>query len=533
MRTRPLTATALLALSATVLAGCAGAGATAQDPNATPVPGGTLTVAVASDFGCVDPQQLASNDSIYSARQLVDSLTDQDPATGEIVPWLASSWEVSPDATAFTFHLRDGATFSDGTPVDAAAVKANLDTAPTLGPRAALATSYLTGYTGTDVVDPLTAVVRFGAPNAQFLQATATHSLGLVSVATTARSADDRCTGVVGSGPFTLESYQRGASTTLAKRAGYAWGSSTFRHDGEAYLDRVVFQVVPESGVRTGSLQSGQVDAVASVSPQDEEPLAVSGVALPARTNPGVVFNLGLNNSRPLFADPAVRKAVSLAVDRQQVVDTALTSQSSVATSILASTTPDHTDLSADLQHDPAAAAALLEGDGWVKESDGIYAKDGQPLRFEVLWANNLSTNEAVLELLQQQLRDAGIDVAVTEKAIGDFTAIQRSGEFDAFWTNITRADPDVLRTSYSTGLLNTYRLPASPLDDALAGQAAAADPAQRAELAAQAQREIVENAYVVPVVELTTTLGVAPRVHDLAFDASSRIQLHDTWVEQ
>jgi peptide/nickel transport system substrate-binding protein len=291
-----------IAVLAASLAAC-GTGSSAGAGSGTPRSGGTLRFAVGSDAGCVDPQQVASDDAIYSLRQIVDSLTDQDPKTGKIVPWLATSWEVSPDAATFTFHLRSGATFSDGTPVDARAVKDNVDTIPKLGAKATLATGYLSRYTGSTVVDAHTVRVAFGHANAQFLQATSTFSLDLVSEATLRKTADQRCTdGVVGSGPFTLEKYVPNQSITLARRKGYDWGSSPWTKKGEAYLDKVVFTVVPESGVRTGSLQSGQLDAIGS------------GVRLQSRANPGVVFNLGLNNSRPLLRDTAVRPATSAAI---------------------------------------------------------------------------------------------------------------------------------------------------------------------------------------------------------------------------
>ena len=94
----------------------------------------------------------------------------------------------------------------------------------------------------------------------------------------------------------------------------------------------------------------------------------------------------------------------------------------------------------------------------------------------------------------------------------------------------MTRADPDILRGNFSTQLANLYRLPASELDELLTGQAAATDEGERSDLVAQAQQLLVEEAYTVPVVELQTTLGVSPDVHDLQFDASSRLQLHNTW---
>lgn len=524
----------LLATAALVLTACGtdtGGGSDAA-AGGEPQSGGTLTFAVGSDAGCVDPQQVGSNDTIYSVRQLVDSLTDQDPETGEIVPWLAESWEVSDDATTFTFHLRDGVTFSDGSALTAQVVKDNLDAVPDLGPLASLARGYLAGYTGTTVVDELTAQVTFSAPNVQFLQATSTHSLGLVSSASAALPPEQRCSeGIVGSGPFTLGEYVQNQSITLEKRDGYDWGSSRWDKDGEAYLDEIVFQIVPEAGVRTGSLQSGQVDAIGSVGQADEAALTGAGVELQARANPGVVFGVTFNNSLPQFTDRAVRQAISLAVDRQEIVDAVFPTGTKPATSVLASTTPGHVDLSDTLTHDPDRAAELLDEAGWVPGSDGVREKDGVRLTLDVLWAPVIGTNQPALELLQQQLAEVGVEVTLREQPIAQTFTILQAGDFEGAWGNVTRADPDILRGSYSTQLANLYRLPAGELDGLLSAQAAATDPAEREDLVGQAQELLVEEAFTVPVVELQTTLGVSPDVHDLEFDASSRLQLHDTWV--
>ncbi|WP_405151176.1 ABC transporter substrate-binding protein [Sphaerisporangium sp. NBC_01403] len=529
---RRLITTLAVAGSILLTAACGSGGGTASADGNAAKAGGTLTLAVGSYAGCVDPQQVGSNDTIYALRQIVDSLTDQDPATGKIVPWLAERWEVSPDARTFTFHLRPGATFSDRTPVNAQAVKDTFDTAPKLGAKASLAIGYLSGYTGTRVVDELTAEVSFKQPNAQFLQATSTFSLGLVSSASARKTADQRCTeGIAGSGPFTLEGYRANQSITLARRTGYNWGSSLWGKPGEAYLDKVVFTIVPEAGVRTGGLQSGQVDAIGSVGLADESTLQGSGnVTLQARANPGVVFNLGLNNSRPLSRDPAVRQAIQAAINRQQIVDTIFPTGSKPATSILAHTTPFYTDLSAQLAADPGKAASLLDAAGWRPGADGIRTKDGVRLSLTVNWFANAATNRPTLELIQQQLKAVGVEIQLREQPIAQITQIQQSGDFDALWGNITRADPDILRSSYSTALANVYRLHAGELDTVLAEQAATTDTTKRQALVSQAQRLIVENAYIIPVVELTTELGVSKRVHDLDFEASSRIQLHDTW---
>ncbi|WP_327186879.1 ABC transporter substrate-binding protein [Streptomyces sp. NBC_01334] len=532
-RTPRWAALAALVTGSLLLSACSSSGSgSSSGEGGSPKSGGTLTFAVGSDAGCVDPQQVGSNDTIYSLRQVVDSLTDQDPKTGKIVPWLAKSWDVSADTTTFTFHLRSGVTFSDGTPLTAQVVKDNFDAVPKLGALATLAQGYLSGVESTTAVDPLTVRVKFKQPNAQFLQATATHSLGIESSASVRRSPQEKCSkGVVGSGPFVLNGYVQNQSITLAKRAKYAWGSSLWTKQGEAYLDKLVFKVVPEAGVRTGSLQSGQVDAIGSVGRANEAALKGGAVNLQARANPGVVFNLGLNNSRPLFKDAKVRQAILFAIDRQQIVDAVFPTGTEAATSILAHTTPDYTDLGSDLTFDAAKAKSLLESAGWKAGSDGVRAKDGKKLSLTVKWFANAATNQPALELIQQQLKAVGVEVVLKQLQIAQFSPTLQSGDFDAVWGNVTRADPDILRSSYSTLLANFYHLPAGPLDTALTQQAATTDAAKRKQLVTQAQQLIVQNAYVVPVVELQTQLGVAKKVHNLDFEASSRIQLHDTWV--
>ncbi|MEU9347917.1 ABC transporter substrate-binding protein [Streptomyces sp. NPDC048278] len=494
--------------------------------------GGTLTFAVGSDSGCVDPQQVGSNDTIYSVRQIVDSLTDQDPKTGKIVPWLARSWEISADATTFTFRLRSGVTFSDGSKLTAQVVKDNFDAVPKLGALGTLAEGYLSGVKSTTVVDPLTVKVAFKQPNAQFLQATSTHSLGIESSASVQRSPQQKCSdGVVGSGPFVLKQYVQNQSITLDRRTGYDWGSALWTKKGEAYLDKVVYKVVPEAGVRAGSLQSGQVDVISSVGKANEAALKGGQVALRSRANPGVVFGLGLNNARPLLKDVKVRQAILAAVDRKQIADTVFPTGTRPATSVLAHTTPDYTDLSTDLAFDAARAKSLLDQAGWKAGSDGIRAKGGKKLSLTITWFPNAATNQPALELVQQQLKAVGIDVVLKQLPVTQFATTLQGGGFDVVWGNVTRADPDILRGSFSSQLGNFYHLPASSLDTALNAQAATTDTAKRRQLVAQAQQLIVQNAYNVPVVELQTQLGVAKKVHDLEFDSGSRVQLHDTWI--
>jgi peptide/nickel transport system substrate-binding protein len=530
---RPV-ATAALATTALLLGACSGGAdgaADGQDASASadPVAGGDLRFAITVDSRCIDPQQVGNNDAIAVARQTVASLTAQDPDSGEIVPWLAESWEVGDDASSYTFHLREGATYADGTPIDAESVKTNFDAIVALGATASLGSQYLVGYEGTTVVDPQTVTIDFAQPSAQFLQASSTFSLGLLSPASAELTPEQRCAGdYVGSGPFAVESYTPDQEVVLTQVPGYDWSSEADEHTGAAYLDTVTFQVIPESSVRAGSLQSGQIDATAAIAAVDQPQFDGDGFWLEQRANPGVAYQLFPRESSPLASDEAVRVAISKGIDRQQIVDTVLTERDQAASGVLSHSTPLFEDLGDALAYDPEGAEQLLDDAGWVVGDDGIRAKDGQPLSTTVTFWQD----PAPLELVQQQLRQIGVDLQLQHVEIAESTAIKESGDFDFDYYNLTRSDPDVLRLLFSANARNINDRDAEEVDDLLDRSAAATDPTERGELITAASRLLVERGHAIPVYELSTTIAAADHVHGLTFEGSSRLDFYGAWVD-
>ncbi|MFE5291445.1 ABC transporter substrate-binding protein [Isoptericola sp. NPDC056618] len=514
-----------------LLSGCstgADAAGTGASADGEPVAGGDLTFAITVDSHCIDPQQVGNNDAIAAARQTVASLTAQDPESGEILPWLAESWDVNGDASSYTFHLRDDATFADGTPIDAEAVKTNLDAIVDLGAVASLGSQYLVGYAGTTVVDEHTVTVDFDEPSAQFLQATSTFSLGLLSPDSAKLSAEDRCAGkYVGSGPFAVKSYTQDQEIVLEKVKGYSWGSEANDHTGEAYLDTVTFKVIPEASVRTGSLQSGQIDATAALNAVDLPQFDGNGFWLEYRANPGVVFNLFPNESSPLAADEAVRTALVKGIDRQQIVDTVLTPQDRPATGVLSHSTPLFEDAGDLLAYDPEGAKKILDDAGWTEGADGIREKDGQKLTTTVTFWQVPEP----LELVQQQLRQIGVDLQLKHVTVAEKEAANEAGDFDFDYYNLTRSDADVLRTIFSANARNINQRDPEKVDQLLDESAAATDADERKKLVTEASALLIERGHAIPVYELSTTIAAADRVQGLTFEASSRLDFYDAWV--
>jgi peptide/nickel transport system substrate-binding protein len=522
-----------LHLSAPLLALLLGAcgdpqGSATRAVASAPQHGGTLRVALEGDPQCVDPQQAGNNTALNVGRQLVDSLTDQDPLNGAIVPWLAQRWEVDPDSRRFTFILREGATFSDGTVVDSAAVKANFEGIVALGARSILGSTYLAGLKGIEMPDSHTVVVEFEQPNAQFLQATSTITLGLLSKATLGLAAGERCQGrLIGSGPFVLKSFVHNQSVSLQRRDDYNWASSLAAHSGKAWLDGIEFLIIPESGVRLGSLASGQIDVNTGVAPQDEQSLASQGLVLLTRANPGVVYNLALNETTPLFADIKVRQALNKAIDRAEL-QSIISRYQKPASALVASSTPFYRDYSSLLTYDPDAARRLLDEAGWQPGADGVRSKDGQRLSFRLdYWQPT-----PILELVQQQLKRVGIDLRLNKSTLSQVTALQASGDFSLRFLNLTRADPDVLRTLFDAAGYNINQRKPGEVDRLLRESAETLDSGKRQTLIDQASEWLLRDGHAIALIELATVMAHGKAVQGLHYEASSRLQFFDTWLQ-
>lgn len=534
-RRRPL-ALASLALLGLLLTACSsgsgGSGATSSaSAEAQPVAGGTYVHALEGDpLGCLDAPQQRYHVALNITRQLADSLVDQDPKTGEIVPWLASSWEISDDAQSFTFQLVEGATFSDGLPIDAAAVKANLDRIVALGPKAVGAGPWIQGYVGTTVVDPQTVTVAFDRPNVQFLQALSGSWFGLISPADTGKTPEELCTGTyAGSGPFTLTSYTKDQDAVLAKRVGYDWPSSLAAHKGEAYLDTLKFTFVPEAGVRSGSVTSNQVQSASLISWQDEATLTAAGDTLLTAHQPGLTESWIPNQQSWLATDEPVRQAIRYAINSQEIVDTVYGPTYKSRTAPLNSTTPGYTDLSADLAFDPDKAKKLLDDDGWKVGADGIREKNGKRLTLNVI------ASYTDLEIIQQQLKDVGIDYPIRQLDPAASSKAVAAGDYDIYAWTMTRADPTVLNALYSSTWTSLGYAKANPseLDALLATQESTVDPAERATAAAAVQKYVVDNAWNIPIADRAWTYGIGPSSHGLRVDGETKLVFYDAWVQQ
>ncbi len=480
--------------------------------------------------------------------QITDKLTWQNPKTLEIEPWIAESWTSNADKTEYTFHLRKGVTFSDGTPLDAAAVAKNFDTYG-LGDKAHRlpVSEVINNYQRSEVIDPLTVKFYFNKPSPGFLQGTATIGSGLVSLSTLQRNFEELgdARHIIGSGPFVVQDEKPGRELTLVARKDYQWGPKNIAQQGPANLDGITYIVTPEDSVRIGALLAGQAGFIRQVQAYDEKQATDQGFKIYAAPTRGVNDSLSFRPDNPLVADLRVRQALLHATNARQVVETLFSANYPQATSVLASSAAGYVNLSDKLTFDQAKARQLLDDAGWKPAADGIRSKDGQRLALTVYESLPQPQNKEVLQLIAQQWRQVG--VALTVKA-GD-AGSRTLDNLDPQKTPLTvsevgRADPDVVKSMFfpnnRDALLQkggssdkVQRFRDDKLNDLLTGISAAVEPQQRLQLTGDAQRYLIDNAYVIPIFEEPQVFAGAPWVKGVSFEAVGRPSFYGAWLDK
>lgn len=538
MKHRLLTVGAAAALAALALSGCAAETApSGTGGSGEPATGGTLTVLEFTPAICLYGPGTGYTPNGVLFAQLTDKLTYQNPETLEIEPWLAESWEVNEDATEYTFVIRDGVTFSDGTPLDAAAVAANFDTYGTTNTELKLPVAeFVNNYAGSEVIDDSTVRLSFSAPSPGFLQATSVIGAGIVSPEILELPYEEQCQidTVIGSGPFVVDSVVPEQEVKLVAREDYDWAPPSFEHQGRAYLDGIDIIVTPEASVRVGALTSGQADLIRKIDPFDEGTVTDAGFDFYAPTTNGVVNTLNLRMTNSILRDLRVREALRYGTDIEEIQSTLLTDGYPIATSIVASNALGYADQSDLLVYDQDRAIELLDEAGWEPGPDGIREKDGQRLELSVFVETTLTQGAQQLELIAQQWAEIGVALNIRPADAGTKAVDNLDPEKTALQhTWVGRADQDVLKAHLGSGNRNVLLSDDAVLDEMLAKIASEPDPELRNQYSAEAQRYAIEQAYVIPIVEEPLTYAAGPYVQGVEFEAVGRPMFYNTWLDQ
>lgn len=318
--TRSVDRRRLLTLSAATLAAAGLGGATFATPHAVaqdaPARGGSVKGAVVGPVTSLDPfsSLLGSGDGMaYQA--LYNSLLDLS-VTGDLVPELATAWVISEDALTYTFTLVEGVTFHDGSALDAAAIKWNIERYMAEGSTYSAA-ERLKVISGIETPSASEITFTLSAPNAPFLLVVS--ACPIVSPTAVDALGEDFQLKSVGSGPFKFDTWTPGSAATFARNENY-WELAP---DGQPfpYIDTYIIDGVPDDSVRMLNLKSGDFQINERLSPLDASTIATVADVDAIETTAATAYLVAMNVTKAPFDNPTLRQAVQSALDRAATID--------------------------------------------------------------------------------------------------------------------------------------------------------------------------------------------------------------------
>jgi len=501
---------------------------TAGDRSPSAAGGGTLVISTPGDPNSLLPPLVTTT----QGRQVTDLVYDRLALLGDslntlgdegFIPQLAESWTWSRDSLSIAFHLNPNARWHDGARVTSSDVRFTLG-AYRDSSLASNAGSLIGAIDSVSTPDSLTAVVWFRArAPEQFYQATGQmrilpeHIWKEIPVASWRSS--EQANHPVGSGRFRFSSWKQGESLTLV--------ADTANYRGRPKLDRVVWSIAPDFNTALARFLGGQTDFFEAIRPE-VIPEVAKNPNLRVVTFPGIDYlflqfnlrdpkNLGRPNS--LFGDRELRRALTMAVDRESIVRSVYDSLAEVGLpgSLRIYSTSDPS--IKPIPFDPAAANAKLDSLGWRDSNgDGIREKNGRQLAFSILVPSSSKARGRMAVLIQEQLRRAGARVTIDQVEFPAFVDRTGRSDFDAVINAIhAEPSPSGARQDWATAGINGGNNSggySDPAFDALVDSAIASyDAASRNALFRKAYRVINDDAPAIWLAEPKSVIGVQRRI--------------------
>lgn len=366
---------------------------------------------------------------------LLEEQADYQEGPPTFAPRLATSYEFSPDRLRLTFHLREDVVWSDGTPITAEDVRWTWQAQTDPG----VAWNYAESkarIADVEVVDLETVVFHFREAYAtQLLDAVAgvilpKHAWSALPFTEWRAQPQWFQDHLVVSGPFTLESWEPQQRIVLRRNERYY-------EPGLPRLERVVWELAPDYSSQLALLRAGEADLVEAVQPADAEAIAADPDLEILSYKPRQYVNITWNLARPPLDEVTVRRALTLGIDRQAIIDALYYGYAELSTGPFNSDVWAHADDIEPWPYDPEAARRLLAEAGFEdRDGDGIVERGGEPLRIELLTNSENEIRRDIQVMVQDQLQRIGVAIEPATMEFNTLLARQEAHEFDAVVTS-------------------------------------------------------------------------------------------------
>lgn len=374
-----------------------------------------LTIVREVDSNNYDPHKSTARAASEILFMLGDTLVSLAPDMQTVEPGIAESWEVSEDGKTYTFKLREDVTFCDGKALTAADVVYSMNR--WIDPETKSPVAWRAGEVeSVTAVDDYTVEYKLTAPFSELLyQLTQGFGTIIDQANVEALGPDFGISGFNGTGPYCWVEWTPRDKMILEKHEAYTWGAPFHANTGPASIDRITWQIVPEENTRTVAVITGQSQVTQYVPYIALEQLAASpGVEVVRSDLAFWTYFMGFKIDKDTVSDPAVRKAINLAVDQAAMSEDLFFGVVQPAYSYVSQEALDWNSSIDDklLKFDPAEANRLLDEAGWVRGDDGVRSKDGVRLS-PTAYVFAGSTWGKLSEAVQAYLLEIGVDMQI------------------------------------------------------------------------------------------------------------------------
>jgi peptide/nickel transport system substrate-binding protein len=484
---------------------------------------GQIAVGLFAEPDSLDPAAM----HLLPSYQVTSSIYDQllwkiaGQPSDSFLPGLATSYSASPDGKTFTFKLRKGVTFHDGTPFNASAVKATFDRIVAPVTKSVSAKAVLGPYQSSTVVDAYTVQVNFTAPNGGFLNNVASPLLAIVSPTAAGKQGALFGRHPVGTGPFKFDSWITGESIQLTRNENYSWGPDTAGLKGPARLSQVTYRIVTSSPSQANALQSGALQVAQGMDIADVVRLTKAGFRQRVVDAAGVPFGFVLNVRKAPTDDLRVRQAIQYATNAQAIRSTVFSDVYQSANTVLTSELLDSSN-KVSYSYQPDRAASLLDQAGWTKGSGGMRRKNGQPLNLSWLIESGGFGFQDAAELMSAQLQNIGITSQITQAATPEYVVGIEKGIMNVSGLYDYAADPYVLHTLFSCAEVgdgpNDSHFCSPQVDAQIAAANGTISPSAHAAAYEAIENELMQQAMFVPIYSLAAVFVTAKSVSGITY---------------
>ncbi|GAA2810735.1 ABC transporter substrate-binding protein [Kribbella solani] len=504
----------LTLFSSPLLTACAGTPAEGGG-GGSPVRGGTLTVARAADILAVDPAHIGDNEAIWMVSNVYERLY-RTSTSGTAEPWLATAHTLSADRLTWTFTLRDGVKFADGSPMTSADVKFSIDRTTK---------SKDTGWINVAIKsvaapDPKTVVITTKSYT-DMRGVLSFYGNGIVPDKFGGRSEQEFFKKPVGTGPFVMTSWAVGREVVLDRNEHY-WQS------GKPYLDKVVLTTVSNDSTRTLQLRGQQADVVESPAWSQLDELKSQNNITVQSFDSTLVYFLLLNTTTPHLSDLNVRQAISHAVDRPALIKLALFGHAQAAGSMFAPKWPGYDQTLTAPQRDVAAAKAALSKSKYPDGFELTYSIDGGD-----------AVQSAVAQSIQTNLAEIGIKVKISQFDPTTLWSLIDEGKYEICHRKLSLDIPDTAENvpTLSDPAVGGYAKVAGYNNPAVVDlgkqSIAMSDPGKQTAAYADLQHKLNEELPYVPLYYVPWSYAMSQRVHDFEVPSTGDYHLEKTWLSR